>query len=56
MSPAKDGEIQSDEGGIEFFDNWLAYKIYNSSPADASVDMDDESSENYLSSFFIECS
>jgi hypothetical protein len=38
FSPAKDGEVQVGGGGGQF-DLWLAYKIYNSSPADVSVDL-----------------
>jgi len=51
MSPAKDGEVGfiSDLG-------WLAYKIYNSSPSDVSVDMDDEGNNNSLMSLYISVS
>jgi hypothetical protein len=47
MSPAKDGEISPQVS------SYLAYKIYNSSPADVSVDMDDEGVANFLQSFYI---
>lgn len=50
FSPAKDGEINSGT------DLYLAYKIYNSSPSDVTVDMDDEGFYNTLQSFYIECS
>lgn len=50
FSPAKDGEITPNNR------LYLAYKIYNSSPADVSVDMDDEGTQNLLQSFYIECS
>ena len=50
FSPAKDGEIN---GAAT---SYLAYKIYNSSPADVSIDMDDEGDENCLQSFYLECS
>jgi hypothetical protein len=50
MSPAKDGEIEAGGAGA---DAWLAYKIYNSSPSDVSVDMDDEFSDNGLQSCYI---
>lgn len=50
FSPAKDGEIS---GSVE---QYLAYKIYNSSPADVSIDMDDEGSTNILYSLYIEAS
>jgi hypothetical protein len=56
FSPAKDGEISVTNfiGGFGG-DMWLAYKIYNSSPADVSVDMDDEGDRNTLVSCYIEC-
>jgi hypothetical protein len=47
-SAAKDGEINTGN-------YWLAYKIYNSSPADVVVDMDDEGS-NSLGSCYLACS
>jgi hypothetical protein len=46
MSPAKDGEVTTT--GLLYG----AYKIYNSSPADVSVDMDDEG-DNILQSGYI---
>lgn len=55
FSTTKDGEINANPAGSANFDNWLAYKIYNTSPADSSIDMDDEGAENYLSSFYIAC-
>jgi hypothetical protein len=48
MSPAKDGEINPSTV------MYLAYKIYNLSPSDVSVDMDDEGI-NYLQSCYIAC-
>ncbi len=56
FSTTKDGEINTNAAGAVNFDNWLAYKIYNSSQANSSIDMDDEGDENYLSSFYIQCS
>jgi len=54
FNPAKDGEIQATAvDGPE--DLWLAYKIYNSSPADVSIDMDDEGLFNALVSCYIQC-
>lgn len=53
-SPAKDGEINSTVASSE--DLWLAYKIYNSSPANVVVDMDDEGSYNTLGSCYIQVS
>ena len=50
MSPAKDGEITPST------QTYLAYKIYNSSPADVSVDMDDEGSLNILQSCYLQIS
>lgn len=50
---AKDGEINEDGATSGTTgQSWLAYKIYNSSPADVSVDMDDEGT-NYLHSLYI---
>lgn len=49
MSPAKDGEVNPNTS------LYLAWKIYNSSPADVSVDMDDED-ENSLVSCYIQMS
>lgn len=46
FSPAKDGEVTPDT----FL--YLAYKIYNSAPANVSVDMDDEGNSNMLQSFY----
>jgi len=54
FNPAKDGEIQATAvDGPE--DLWLAYKIYNSSPADVAIDMDDEGLFNALVSCYIQC-
>jgi hypothetical protein len=39
FSPAKDSEVNH----LGAWDAWLAYKIYNSSPANTTIDMDDES-------------
>jgi hypothetical protein len=47
MSPAKDGEVAPADNG-----NWLAWKIYNTSPANVSVDMDDEGSNLLASTYF----
>jgi hypothetical protein len=47
MSPAKDGEVSPATV------LYLAYKIYNSSPSDVSVDMDDEGG-NVLQSGYIQ--
>jgi hypothetical protein len=49
-SPAKDGEVASTSNL-----SYLAWKIYNSSPADVSVDMDDEGGTNMLQSGYIAC-
>jgi hypothetical protein len=46
-SDAKDGEINPAAT------NYLAYKIYNSAPADVTIDMDDEGSINVLVSTYI---
>ena len=48
FSPAKSGEIN-----VSTF-YYLAYLIYNSSPANVTVDMDDESNSNVLQSCYLE--
>src|SRR5688572_23294548 len=48
FSTTKDGEI-SPAGGF-----YLAYKIYNSSPANSDIDMDDEGGGNSLHSCYIQ--
>jgi hypothetical protein len=45
MSPAKDGEIGNSGNNL-----FLAWKIYNESPANVDIDMDDESDANFLQS------
>jgi hypothetical protein len=52
FSTTKDGEIAP--AGITDF--YLAYKIYNSSPADTTVGMADEGSNNILQSCYISVS
>lgn len=47
FSTTKDGEINSDTK------NYLAYKIYNSSPSDTTIDMDDEGNSNTLISCYL---
>lgn len=49
-SAAKDGEINSSTFA------YLAWKIYNSAPADVVIDMDDEGAMNTLQSFYISVS
>lgn len=54
---AKDNEINAfDDGSFGDCDAWIAYKIYNSAPADAVVDMDDEGTINGLGSCYIQLS
>jgi hypothetical protein len=48
FTPAADAEITAAS------DAWLAWKIYNASPANVSIDMDDEGLLNTLQSFFVE--
>jgi hypothetical protein len=48
FSPAKDGEIAVLSAGGAL-DMWLAYKAYNSAPANVTVDMDDEGLDNLVS-------
>jgi hypothetical protein len=50
MSPAKDGEIDLT---VSASFSYLARKLYNSSPANIAVDMDDEGSANMLGSGFL---
>jgi hypothetical protein len=47
-SPAKDGEV-----GNSSSDLFVAWKIYLTAPADASIDMDDEGNANVLQSGYI---
>ncbi len=49
FSPAKDGEV-----GASNNLGYLAWKIYESSPADVSIDMDDEGAGNSLHSCYVE--
>lgn len=49
-SPAKDGEISTAN------DFWLAYKIYNASPANVVVDADDDATDIGLASCYLMCS
>ena len=50
-TPAMDGEVNFPGYGGNWF--YAGYKIYNSSPANVTVDMDDEGFENNLASFYI---
>lgn len=52
FSPAADGEVAV-SGSTAFY---VKYKIYNSSPANVSVDMEDEGNENILASFYLQIS
>lgn len=55
FSPAKDGEIESfNDGTYGDAECWIAFKIYNLSPADTTVDIDDEGDENTLQSCYIQ--
>jgi len=47
FSPAEDGEVSP---GTTLY---LKYKVFNTSPADITVDMDDEGSDNFLVSFYV---
>lgn len=48
------GGVESADGEISnTTSHYVKYKIYNSSPSDISVDMDDEGTENALSGFYI---
>jgi hypothetical protein len=48
FSPSSDGEVNIDT----YY--YLNYKIYNSSPSDVTIDMDDEGDGMILQSFYIE--
>lgn len=48
FSTTKDGEVTPST------DFYLAYKVYNSSPADTTIDMDDEGAENALQSCYLQ--
>ena len=50
-SEASDGELSIGAGTFSY----CKYKIYNSSPADITVDMEDEGTKNGLQSFYISC-
>lgn len=53
FSPAADGSIAN---GAPFAGTLsLAYKIYNTSPADVSIDMTDEGIANLMQSFYLAC-
>ncbi|MFA5387038.1 MAG: hypothetical protein WC322_01425 [Candidatus Paceibacterota bacterium] len=54
FSPAKDGEENDNNDTGVVSNAWLAYKIYNSSPADVTVDMDDEGDRNLIYSFYLQ--
>lgn len=47
FTPAKDGEINSGTSA------YLAYKIYNGSPADVTISMEDEGSRNSVQSCYL---
>lgn len=52
---AKDGEVNASYNGpLIDTDLWIAYKIYNSAPADVVVDMDDEGADNFLGSCYLQ--
>jgi hypothetical protein len=56
FNPAKDGEINvtlAGAGNDDFM--YLAYKIYNSNPADVTIDMDQEGNRNVLMSCYFAC-
>lgn len=55
-SAAKDGELeQLDTSGFTMdTDCWIAWKIYNTAPADVVVDMDDEGDGNALASCYLQ--
>lgn len=57
MTPAKDGEIGSNpSGGSEFDAFYIAWKIYNSTPANVTIDMEDEGNLNLLAGGILEIS
>jgi hypothetical protein len=48
FTPAEDGEVTSADLSI------VQYKIYDSAPADTTVDMADEGTGNFMQSFYVE--
>lgn len=54
MSPAKDDEESVTGSPASQPNLWIAWKIFNSSPEDVTVDMDDEGNLQCLQSFYIE--
>lgn len=48
FSPAADAELNADDN------LYVKYKLYDNSPADHTVDMDDEGNNNLLISFYLE--
>jgi hypothetical protein len=50
FSPAADGEITADSDT-----QYLDYKIYNSSPSNHTISMDDEGVANMMISFYLSC-
>lgn len=55
FSTTADGEVEFNSTNFSV-DATAAYKIYNSSPADTTIDQDDEGFENALAGFYIEAS
>lgn len=49
FTPTKDGEVSNGSQS-----GWIAWKIYNASPANVSIDMDDEGDGNSLQSCYIQ--
>ena len=54
FTPAADGETSVSDPGVA--ESYMKYKIYNTSPANISADMDDEGFDNSLASFYLEVS
>lgn len=55
FTPAKTDEVRRN-AVFGTIDHWLAYRVYDSSPADTSIDMDDEGDENSLLSRYFSVS
>lgn len=58
FTPTEDGSVEANGDGGDAGDeaNLFAYKIYNSSPANVTIDMPDEGASNTLLSCYLECS
>ena len=54
FTPSKDAEISETFDGRTADSHYAAWKIYNDSPADVSIDMEDEGPGNFLNSLYMQ--